>query len=182
MKRALWIALPTMVLLFASGCETTPVKDEGADATVEERDTTAMARDDSAAQTRGLESATGFRGDPLDDPSSALSQQVIYFEFDRSDIQDDYRAIIEAHAAYLAENPGSTVVLEGHADERGSREYNLGLGERRGISVKRMLVLLGASDSQLETVSYGEERPAKEGHDESAWRYNRRVELQYQAR
>ncbi len=182
MKRALMIAVPTIVFLFAAGCETTPVKEEAADATVEERSTAAVTPDEAAAQTRSLESDTGFKGHALDDPSSPLSQQVMDFDFDRSDILDDYRAMVEAHAAYLAENPRSSVVLEGHADERGSREYNLGLGERRGQSVKRMLVLLGASDGQLDTVSFGEERPAREGHDESAWRYNRRVEISYQVR
>jgi peptidoglycan-associated lipoprotein len=90
--------------------------------------------------------------------------------------------LITAHAAYLAENPGLRVRLEGHADERGSREYNLGLGERRSQSVERLLVLNGAGGNQLETISFGEERPAALGHDENAWWQNRRVEIVYPAR
>ena len=86
---------------------------------------------------------------------------------------------IEAHSTYLSQNPGTTIVLEGHADERGSREYNLALAERRAQSVKQQMVLLGAASSQLRLVSYGEERPEVDGHDESSWQQNRRVEILY---
>ncbi len=178
MRNALLIALPALALIVLSGCETTPVKEEAAEVPVEERDAAA----EDAARTRGIESATGFQGHPLDDPNSPLSKQVIYFDFDSAEILDAHRFVIEAHAAYMAENPGSAVTLEGHTDERGSREYNLGLGERRSQSVRRMLVLLGAQGGQLQTVSYGEEKPEVDGHDESAWKYNRRVVLVYRER
>ncbi len=121
----------------------------------------------------------GFMGDPLDDPDSLLSKRVIYFDFDRSEIKDEYREIIEAHGQYLAENPGVRVVLEGHTDERGTREYNMGLGERRAKSVRRYMSVQGASFSQMDVVSYGEERPVAMGHDEESWALNRRVEIVY---
>ncbi len=124
----------------------------------------------------------GFMGDPLDDPDSLLSKRVIYFDFDRSEIKDEFRDIIEAHGQYLAENPGVRVVLEGHTDERGTREYNMGLGERRAKSVRRYMSVQGASFSQMDVVSYGEERPIAMGHDEDAWAENRRVEIVYPGR
>ena len=90
--------------------------------------------------------------------------------------------VIEAHAAYLSEHAGASVTLEGHADERGSREYNIGLGEKRALAVRRLMSLLGATGPQIRTISYGEERPADAGHEESAWQLNRRVEIVYRTR
>ncbi len=108
-----------------------------------------------------------------------LSRLVIYFDFDRSEIRSDFNDMLRAHGAYLAENGGQQVRLEGHADERGSREYNIGLGEQRAQAVRRVLMLQGASTDQLGTVSYGEERPAAFGSDENSYSLNRRVELVY---
>lgn len=107
-----------------------------------------------------------------------LNITTFYFDFDQSTIKQEARAALEAHAAYLVES-GSNVVLEGHADERGTREYNLALGERRAQAVARYLTVLGVSSAQIESVSYGEERPASMGHDDSSWSLNRRVELRY---
>jgi len=112
-------------------------------------------------------------------PGELLSKRVVYFDFDRSDIRADSQSIVAAHAAYLAKNPAQKVRLEGHADERGSREYNIGLGERRGQAVRRALALQGVAETQLSTVSYGEERPAAAGSDEQAYGLNRRVEIVY---
>jgi peptidoglycan-associated lipoprotein len=108
-----------------------------------------------------------------------LAKRVIYFDFDSSEIKGEGTDIVAAHAKYLANNPTARVRLEGHTDDRGSREYNIGLGERRAQSVRRALLLQGASEAQLATVSYGAERPAVAGHDEAAWAKNRRVELFY---
>jgi peptidoglycan-associated lipoprotein len=105
--------------------------------------------------------------------------RVVYFDFDVSDVRQDQRQILEANAAYLAKNQQLKVRLEGHADERGSREYNLALGERRAQAVKRYLSMMGVQEIQMNTLSYGEEKPAIEGHDESAWKLNRRVEIIY---
>jgi len=105
--------------------------------------------------------------------------RVIYFEYDSADITAESQAILEAHASNLIINPGIRLTLEGHADERGTREYNLALGERRAKSVSRVLQVLGVGEGTIQTVSYGEERPAALGHDDSAWGMNRRVELLY---
>ncbi len=104
---------------------------------------------------------------------------VIYFDFDRSDIRPEFANLISAHAKHLAGAAGTRVRLEGHTDERGSREYNIALGERRAQAVRRALMLQAAGDNQLTTVSYGEERPAAEGSEESAYEKNRRVEIVY---
>ena len=117
--------------------------------------------------------------DPLDDPAGVLASRVIYFDYDSSEVRAEDQALVEAHANYLAQNPGRQVLLEGHADERGSREYNVALGERRALAVGRLMQLLGVSDTQMRTVSYGEENPADGRHDEAAWAANRRVVLNY---
>lgn len=115
----------------------------------------------------------------LDDPSSPLSKRVIYFMYDSSDVSPEYVQVLNAHASYLAANPSKTAVLEGHADERGSPEYNIALGEQRAKSVAAKMKLQGVSDRQLQIVSFGEEKPAVSGHDESAYQQNRRVEIAY---
>ena len=108
-----------------------------------------------------------------------LAKRIIYFDFDSSEIKGEGNDVVAAHAKYLASHTGSRVRLEGNTDDRGSREYNIGLGERRAQSVKRALMLQGASESQIATVSYGAERPAVQGSDEAAWAKNRRVEIVY---
>ena len=110
-----------------------------------------------------------------------LAERIVYFDFDSSEIKGAGTDLVAAHAKYLAAHTSTRVRLEGHTDERGSREYNIGLGERRAQSVRRALLLQGASDAQISTVSYGEERPAVAGHDEAAWAKNRRVEIVYLA-
>lgn len=111
--------------------------------------------------------------------AAALDNRVIYFGYDDADIDAASLEMLEAHGAYLAENVGTAVRLEGHADERGSREYNIGLGERRAQAVRQILLLQGVTGTQISSVSYGEERPAVLGSDEEAWSLNRRVELIY---
>ena len=118
----------------------------------------------------------------FDNPESLLSKRVIYFDFDKSTVRPEYRDIVAAHARYLASNPNAMVTLEGHADERGTREYNLGLGERRGNSVMDLMSAQGARGSQMVVVSYGEERPTCRVSDEDCWSMNRRVEVVYTAR
>lgn len=118
----------------------------------------------------------------LDNPDSLLSQRTIYFEFDRSNVRAQFRPIIDAHATYIRANPSARVILEGHTDERGSREYNLGLGERRGNSVQELLTAAGVPQRQIEVVSYGEERPVCRESNEDCWQRNRRTEIVYTAR
>lgn len=162
-----------------TGCETTgDLDDGGVDGAG--GGGAPVSSDVGGAGTSGATRPSGFQGNPLDDPDSLLAERVIYFDFDQSTIREEYRAVIAAHADYLAGNSGATVTLEGHADERGSREYNIGLGERRAQSVGNLLAVQGASQAQLDLVSYGEERPADPASNESAWAKNRRVEIVYQ--
>jgi peptidoglycan-associated lipoprotein len=134
------------------------------------------------ADTSGVENADALAGDTdamMGPTGELLSKRIVYFDFDRAEIRADSQSVVAAHAAYLAKNPNQKVRLEGHADERGSREYNIGLGERRGQTVRRALALQGVAETQLSTVSYGEERPAAAGSDEQAYALNRRVEIVY---
>lgn len=176
--------LPLLVLgVFITACTTTleqsqdPDVVEGADVDGAAGDAPAAA--DSEAQAFGTDAGQDAVMQQLEDPESLLSVRVIYFDYDSSSVQAQFEEIIQAHAAFLQANPEVTASLEGHADERGSREYNLALGERRAQAIKKQMVVLGASPEQLRTVSYGEERPADPGHDEQAWELNRRVEIVY---
>ncbi|MFC4819388.1 peptidoglycan-associated lipoprotein Pal [Dokdonella ginsengisoli] len=116
------------------------------------------------------------------DTDSCLRQRVVYFDLDRTEIKPEFQEQMRCHAEFLRQFPQARVSLEGNADERGSREYNLGLGERRGNAVQGALSAAGASSSQLNVVSYGEERPVCRQHDESCWSKNRRVEIVYTAK
>jgi peptidoglycan-associated lipoprotein len=111
--------------------------------------------------------------------TGVLARRIIYFDFDKSDIKPEFGDIIAAHAKNLTTHPNLKMKLEGNTDERGTREYNIGLGERRAQAVRRALMLQGVAESQLTTVSFGAERPAVEGDDEAAWAKNRRVEMVY---
>lgn len=176
----------TLALALLGGCETMGVKDDDAGAegaaTVEDRGVAAGELEDEGARAGAMTGGGAFQGHPLDNPEGPLAERTIYFDFDRAEIKDEYRDIVDAHAAYLARNGGASVTLEGHTDERGSREYNLALGERRAQAVQRVMELLGAAPDQLRVVSYGEEQPAEFGHTEEAWAANRRVEIIYRSR
>lgn len=150
------------------------------------------------ASTSGLNNASGINGSEMggsnnygsgsgnnlgpefSDPSSPLSKRTIYFTLDSSQVQQDFVPVIAAHAQYLLANPSQHITLEGHGDERGSREYNIALGEQRAKSVENMMKIQGVSSSQISIVSYGEEKPAAFGSDEASWELNRRVEIDYQ--
>jgi peptidoglycan-associated lipoprotein len=138
------------------------------------------------ASTTGAEGGGLGEFEPIDGggaggvgPAGLMDQLVVYFDFDSSDIRADFNSMLVSHGQYLVANAGVQLRLEGHADERGSREYNIGLGERRAQAVRRVLMLQGATAEQLTTVSYGEERPAVFGSDEESYSLNRRVELVY---
>jgi peptidoglycan-associated lipoprotein len=134
---------------------------------------------DAGAETAGARGPGEWSSADLDDPASPLYNKVIYFGYDASSVDPEYRETVITHGQYLAANPEIIISVEGHCDERGSREYNIGLGERRSNSVRELLLAQGASDSQIHTISYGEERPAELGSSEGAWAKNRRVELVY---
>ena len=145
----------------------------------------------NGASTSGLNNAAGLNAQGLgnagnigadgeyNDPNSPQIK-VIYFMLDSSDVQPDFVPVIKSHAQYLVANPSLHVLLEGNSDERGSREYNIALGEQRARSIANLLMAQGVSETQLQIVSYGEEKPAAMGSDESAWEQNRRVEIAYQ--
>lgn len=167
-----------LTVVWLAGCSSTGDTKGGADVAVEDR-----TGGEGAAEGGVTSTGVGAYGDlsieSLNDPNSPLSQRVIYFAFDSSEVAEQDRPLVEAHAAFLAANPTVKVSVEGHTDERGAREYNIGLGDRRAQSIRRMLEVQGVSPSQTTIVSYGEEKPTVEGHDESAWSMNRRVELVY---
>lgn len=170
MKRSIRVLLAAVFAgLLVSGCASTP----------EDTGVTADREPGAGAETGVVDDQVGFQGDPLDDPQSPLAQRLIYFDFDRSDIRPEFLDVLSAHAQYLVDRPNAQVRLEGHTDERGSREYNIGLGDRRAQSVRRILLFQGVANNQVSTVSYGEERPAAQGQNEDAWAQNRRVELVY---
>ena len=174
MKSLKSIFFALCVMLFIAGCSST-----GGDMAADGMD--GQAGSDTGASTQGVGDGGDYSVHPLNDKSSPLATRVIYFAFDSSEVASEYDAVVAAHAAYLAANPDVSIVLEGHADERGTREYNVALSERRAKAIRSLLTLQGASDAQQELVSYGEEKPVAMGHDEASWRLNRRVEILYPA-
>lgn len=149
------------------------------DVAVEDRSATGG---EAGAVTGGAYGSGDFSSYSLDDPSSPLSRRVIYFEYDSAEISAGDQELLVQHAGYLVANPAQQLTLEGHTDERGSREYNIALGDRRAQSVQRVMELNGVLPEQVTVVSYGEEKPAADGHGEAVWRLNRRVELVYPGR
>ncbi len=137
----------------------------------------------SASTTQGStatpSTSSPIAGDPLKDPRNILSKRSVYFDFDSNVVKDEFRGLIQAHARYIGDHRGAKVRIEGNCDERGSREYNLALGQRRAEAVKKVMTVLGAPDASIETTSYGEEKPVAPGHDEAAWAQNRRADIRY---
>jgi len=171
MKSYLKVLLPVAALVLAACHKNDTVADAGP---------STVSSGDSGASTSAQGLNTGIQGSALDSETQRrLQTLVIYFDYDQAEIKPEFTAVVQAHGQRLATNANLQVRLEGHTDERGSREYNIGLGERRAQSVKRALMLNGANTSQITTVSYGEERPAATGSDEESWRLNRRVEIVY---
>ncbi|MCL2523586.1 MAG: peptidoglycan-associated lipoprotein Pal [Betaproteobacteria bacterium] len=168
------LLLPALLSLFVLACSTTPLPEDGTGAPVETRGgstaVTPVAAGDLDAS--GLPRA-------LTDPASTLSQRSIYFDLDRYEIKGEYQSLVAAHAKFLVDNRGFKVLIQGNTDERGSREYNLALGQKRADAVKRSLLLLGAREDQLESVSLGKEKPRNTGSGEEAWAENRRADILY---
>jgi peptidoglycan-associated lipoprotein len=164
----------------AAGCSSVKLD---SDVPVESRTGTSAATIGAAGTPAGGASQT--RVAPVDltnkdaTGANANSQRVIYFDFDSYVVKDEYRGIVEVHAKALAADRKKHLAIEGHTDERGGREYNLALGQKRAEAVAKSLTLLGATDAQVEAVSFGKERPAAPGSDEAAWAKNRRAELNY---
>jgi peptidoglycan-associated lipoprotein len=171
MNKTLLILIAVLGVSLAAGCSSKKPRPTATSTN------SAVPADQS--QTAGADASSagvvGGTGAGVAGPSGAqLQNRTIYFDFDSSEVKADYNGLVAAHARYLASNPSIRVRLEGNTDERGSREYNIGLGERRAQSVRRALTLQGVTDAQITTVSYGEERPVCTEHNEACWQQNRR--------
>ncbi len=171
--------LATLLLLAATlavgACGSKPPKPSSAAPT----ESTPGASTEGANAANAAGGALGSQEEIGGPQAGLLATRVVYFDFDSAVIKGQGVDVVAAHAKYLSANPQQRVRLEGNTDERGSREYNIGLGDRRAQSVRRAMLLQGVSEGQITTVSYGEERPADPGHDEAAWAKNRRVEIVY---
>ncbi len=184
MKNLIVIALAvSLALLF--GCSSDPVSEDGKPG-VEDRKPQPIAPEarpaPPAGQPRAVPPPPQTRAaplNPLKDPDNVLSKRSIFYEYDSDAIKAEYRPMLQAHAKYLTDNRNAKMLIQGNTDERGSREYNLALGQRRADAVRRMLVLLGASDAQIESVSLGEEKPRASGSSEADYSQNRRSDLLY---
>ena len=167
MKKVLFSAL-TLALLY--GCASTPVEPESKPAA-------------PSVQAPGLPVAPPLATRPAEplapQADNTLSKRSVFYEYDKYDVKDEYRPVLQAHGKYLAENRGKKMLIQGNCDERGSREYNIALGQRRAEGVKRMLTLMGATEAQVESVSLGEEKPRCVDHNEGCWSQNRRSDMLY---
>ncbi|MGH8746053.1 MAG: peptidoglycan-associated lipoprotein Pal [Burkholderiales bacterium] len=178
------VILITALLAVLAGCASAPTQEQSP-AGVEDRSPGATTGAQSqAVEGKGVSGVdlTGQKSggmNPLTDPSNILSKRSIYYDFDKFDVKDEYKPIIEAHAAYLRDHPDAKVLIQGNTDERGSREYNVALGQRRADGVKKLLLLLGAREEQVEAVSLGEEKPKAQGNSEEAYAQNRRCDIRY---
>jgi peptidoglycan-associated lipoprotein len=175
------------VVIFVTACATTQenlIQDDGTqtDGSGVGDGTMIISEDDVGASASAISDEQMTAQEMLEQSDSVLANRTIYFEFDSAKLSDETLSILEAHGDFIAGNGNVDVRLEGHTDERGSREYNIALGDRRAQSVRRVLLVQGASTDQIDTVSYGEEQPAMSGHTEEAWNDNRRVELIYKVR
>ena len=156
----------------------------GCGTTVDPEQSGAPVEDRGARKIDGTEVKPVTAGDPMGTALAAvkqgvLAQRSVFFDYDSYVIKDEFKSLVEAHARFLVANPKVKMLIQGNADERGSREYNLALGQKRAEAVRRALTLVGASDAQIEAVSFGEEKPAVAGSSEEAYSQNRRVELRY---
>jgi peptidoglycan-associated lipoprotein len=197
MNKALFqTAVVSSLVLLLSACTTTPIKDEDAvtNPVIDDEDT--MAENTENSTQTGIDDPKNINGSEINNPvcfpdcvyrkdaifeiSSQLAQKIIYFNFDQSKIKEEFIDVIEQHSVYLTEFPDAKIRLEGHSDERGSKEYNVALGDKRSNVVKRYLQIKGVNASQISTVSFGEELPARLGHNKESWALNRRVEIVYE--
>jgi peptidoglycan-associated lipoprotein len=189
MRKPLHLIAFTLGLGVLGACSSVKLDENPSGAPIDNRSATAAATAAPAASSADTAAAPGPRNvapvevarkDPLDDPAGALARRSVYFDFDQFVIKDEYKATIEAHARYLIANRNRRVVIQGNTDERGSREYNLALGQKRSEAVRKALVALGVPDAQLEAVSFGEEKPKATGGSDAAMAENRRADLAYQ--
>jgi len=170
------LALMLTSALLISACSS-PVKLDDK-AAVEDRTGSATGQG-ADARSVGTINATRSNLDPLNDPQGVLAKRSIYFDLDSYTVKDEFKPVLEAHARYLNANKSRQIVIQGNTDERGGREYNLALGQKRAEAVRRAMALLGVQESQMEAVSFGKEKPKALGSDEAAWAENRRADIAY---
>jgi peptidoglycan-associated lipoprotein len=177
------LILSVLLLNLLAACGSNPPKEEAMEpATTSAAEAPAADADAQAAAAAAADAQAAAEAQAAADAEAVLMEKnSVYFPFDVDAVQDADRETIVNHAEYLASHPDAKVRVEGNADERGSSEYNLGLGQRRANNTKRALMLGGASDSQVETVSYGEEKPRCSEHNEACWAQNRRADINYSA-
>ena len=168
------LIIPAALALLMAACSSTPDSTDQTGAPVETRGGGPAV---ATVTTGGVES--GRLPAVLTDPKSILSKRSVYFDYDSYEVKSEYKDLVTAHAKFLAENRQFKMLIQGNTDERGSREYNLALGQKRADAIRKMLSLLGVAEGQLESVSLGEEKPKNEGHNESAWAENRRGDMLY---
>jgi peptidoglycan-associated lipoprotein len=170
------VALYLAIAAIAAGCAS---KETQTDAPVTDRTASAPSSSTSPRASTTPAPQTPVTGNPLRDPNNILSKRSVFFDYDSNAVKDEYRNVVQAHSRYMGDKRDSKIRIEGNADERGSREYNLALGQRRAESVKKMMTVQGVQDVRIETVSFGEEKPMSPGHDEQAWSQNRRADIKY---
>lgn len=189
MKRQL---VATIIMsMFLAACASKTVKEEPAK--VEDKSASSQSSTQSSSATTATDDSVNTSGvktaalnenatslDPRKDPKHILYTRSVFFDFNSDEVKAEYRPLVEAHAKYLMQNPNAKLVLQGNADDRGSREYNLALGQRRSVAVKKVMNLVGANDKQIETVSYGEEKQRCTDKTEACWAQNRRVDVVYE--
>lgn len=184
MRNSLWLTMA--VSLFLVACKSTPMTSP-AEVDDKSMNASTSATDKSGSDTNKITEVDldankvgGMEGNPLTDPKNILSRRSIYFDYNSDAIVAEYKPIVSAHAQYLQTHPQAKVILQGNTDERGTREYNLSLGQRRSVAVSRALNILGVSNGQIETVSYGEEKATQNCASEDCHEGNRRVDIVYQ--
>ena len=177
MKKSLLASAVLAALLAA--CSSTAVKDKPAAPVEDSSKSSASSAADGSAST-GAASQDSVGANALKDPNNILSKRSVYFDFDKDEVKAEYRPLVDAHAKYLQANPNAKVMIQGNADSRGSREYNLALGQRRSVAVKKAMNVVGAQDKQIETVSYGEEKATQTCKDDGCWSHDRRADIVYE--
>ena len=165
--------------LVAAGCASTKLEEKPAPVVEQSKPTPPPAPAPAPAPVAKVEAPVQPMVDALNDPSSTLAKRSVYFDFDKSLIKGEFQPLIEAHGRYLVEHTARQIRIEGNCDERGGREYNLALGQRRADAVRERMQLVGVPVARIETISFGKEKPKTTGHDETAWAENRRADLVY---
>jgi peptidoglycan-associated lipoprotein len=187
-KFAIRAVMPILLTMLLAACASKPIEEPKAPMTDNSPPATVPVPAASSSDSSSSSSTTSADSNaapkaelsPLKDPNNILSTRSIFFDYNKDDVKSEYRALVEAHAKYLTSHANAKLVLQGNADDRGSREYNLALGQRRSVAVRKVLNALGASDTQIETVSYGKEKQRCSDQTEACWAQNRRVDIVYE--